>query len=112
MLTAVNLRVMGGRLREPFTEEHRLPRDHAELVRVFESEGWTRECDLRLVDGHFVDGWGEPIIYRRDPAAPRGYYLYSKGPDRIDERGAGDDVAPGLKFAPNDRKYYPNFREQ
>ena len=96
--TAWVLMVVSNRLRsEPFIQEHGLPRDHAELVRVFESQGWVQEDGLLdlVVEGRFVDGWGHPLIYRRDPAAPHGYYLYSKGRNRTDERGAGDDIGSG-----------------
>ena len=42
--------------------------------------------------GEFVDPWGTP--YRIVPSPT--VYVYSCGPDRIDELGAGDDIAAGL----------------
>jgi len=39
--------------------------------------------------GEFVDPWGEPYRFSVDPNVR----VYSCGPNRIDEQGAGDDIA-------------------
>lgn len=41
----------------------------------------------------FRDSWGEPLIYRSPSASKeRLFDLYSKGPNRRDDGGTGDDV--------------------
>jgi hypothetical protein len=43
-----------------------------------------------------LDGWGRPFIFRcPGPVHPRGWDLYSMGPNGIDELGCGDDIVSG-----------------
>ncbi|MEK7466213.1 MAG: hypothetical protein AAB074_02260 [Planctomycetota bacterium] len=46
--------------------------------------------------GDLLDGWGSPVCYRVVPVSSspgsRGFELYSFGPNKKDEGGAGDDV--------------------
>ena len=47
------------------------------------------------------DAWGNPIIFRRPGFVhPKGFDLYSVGPNGIDEHGAGDDIVVGDDVAP------------
>jgi len=39
------------------------------------------------------DPWGEAYVYKIDNAAPKGFRVYSKGPDRQDNNGGGDDIS-------------------
>lgn len=49
---------------------------------------------IRLRD----DDWGNPFVYRVTPGA-KGYMLYSRGGNGIDEYGNGDDIAnEGKKY--------------
>jgi len=38
------------------------------------------------------DPWGEDYLYKVDASSPKGFRVYSKGPDRQDNSGGGDDV--------------------
>ena len=38
------------------------------------------------------DPWGEDYLYKVDAASAKGFKVYSKGPDRQDNNGGGDDV--------------------
>lgn len=39
------------------------------------------------------DPWGEDYVYKVDGSSAKGFKVYSKGPDRQDNNGGGDDVA-------------------
>ncbi|MES2952161.1 MAG: type II secretion system protein GspG [Pseudomonadota bacterium] len=39
-----------------------------------------------------VDIWGTPYIYRLATLTEQGFAIYSAGPNRVDDRGAEDDV--------------------
>ena len=38
-----------------------------------------------------IDEWGNKIVYVKKD---KGYLLYSRGPNGIDEKGKGDDISP------------------
>ena len=38
------------------------------------------------------DPWGEDYLYKVDSSSAKGFKVYSKGPDRQDNNGGGDDV--------------------
>ena len=38
------------------------------------------------------DPWGEDYLYKVDSSSAKGFKVYSKGPDRQDNNGDGDDV--------------------
>lgn len=40
----------------------------------------------------YMDFWGKPYIYAFRPESPKGFVLYSSGPDGVDNQGAGDDI--------------------
>ncbi|MEZ0229820.1 MAG: type II secretion system protein GspG, partial [Planctomycetota bacterium] len=47
-----------------------------------------------------LDAWGHPIDYRRPGRVhPRGWDLYSFGPNGVDEGGEGDDILVGEDVA-------------
>jgi len=47
------------------------------------------------------DAWGRPLIFRcPGPVHPRGFDLYSMGPNGIDDLGEGDDILLGDDIAP------------
>lgn len=39
------------------------------------------------------DPWGQEYRYKVDSASPKGFRVYSMGPDRKDDRGGGDDIS-------------------
>jgi len=39
------------------------------------------------------DPWGEDYLYKVDASSPRGFWVYSKGPNRKDNSGSGDDIS-------------------
>lgn len=38
------------------------------------------------------DPWGQDYKYKVDAASPKGFRVYSTGPDRVDNNGNGDDI--------------------
>jgi general secretion pathway protein G len=39
------------------------------------------------------DPWGKEYIYKFNPKSPKGFIVYSMGPDRKDDGGKGDDIS-------------------
>jgi hypothetical protein len=80
----------------------------AGLGRRLHGEGLLSEGKLFLSYGESSiglplprDGWGRPLRYRcPGPIHPRGWDLYSVGPNGIDEHGLGDDILVGADTAP------------
>lgn len=73
---------------------------NVELVQVLKAEGLLRSGKTNekyIKDGAAVDYWGHPLVYAPDGVVnERGvtYYLYSVGPNGVDEGGTGDDYLP------------------
>jgi hypothetical protein len=64
------------------------------------------------------DPWGHPIVYRRPgPLHPRGWDIYSFGPDGEDDGGRGDDIVIGedddapITVTPRDTIYFPGVED-
>ena len=43
------------------------------------------------------DPWGQDYVYKMDTSSAKGFKVYSKGPDRKDDNGSGDDISSSRK---------------
>jgi len=76
--------------------------DIAEAIRTFKSDFGQFPRDLQQLKSAsrsyvhatatLSDAWGQPLVYRIE--AGKGFILYSKGGNGIDENGQGDDISP------------------
>lgn len=55
-------------------------------------ENWMRLVGGLSPEEGLVDGWHRPLVYGVDNRGPFGFYLYSAGPNGVDEKGVGDDI--------------------
>ena len=60
-------------------------------------EGLQALVDQKLLDSLPLDPWGNGYAYKADSAAPKGFFLYSFGPDGKDDGGGGDDIVYGKR---------------
>jgi len=72
-------------------ELERLPEDQKGMLPVVLLG--EHGCDTRVRDGRevCVDPWGEPYIFAMQRSRAT-FHCYSSGPNRVDERGRGDDL--------------------
>lgn len=61
------------------------------------SGGLQALVDQKLLETLPVDPWGNGYGYKVDSASPKGFFLYSFGPDGKDDGGAGDDIVYGKR---------------
>lgn len=63
--------------------------------RLPSSGGLQPLVDQKLLERLPLDPWGNGYFYKSDSSAPKGYILYSGGPDGKDDGGASDDIVYG-----------------
>ncbi|MEY5063377.1 MAG: type secretion system major pseudopilin GspG [Verrucomicrobiota bacterium] len=61
------------------------------------SGGLQALVDQKLLESLPLDPWGNGYGYKADSSAPKGFVLYSFGPDGKDDGGGGDDIAYGKR---------------
>lgn len=59
------------------------------------SGGLQALVDQKLLERLPLDPWGNSYGYKPDSTSPKGFFLYSFGPDGKDDGGGGDDIVYG-----------------
>lgn len=91
-----------------FAKEKRAEGDMQALVtqiRLYEMKNSGRRLngnlqalvDQKLLETLPLDPWGNGYVYKPDSSAPKGFFLYSFGPDGKDDGGNGDDIVYGKR---------------
>jgi len=51
--------------------------------------------DQKLLERPLVDPWGNEYSYKLDSSSPKGFLLFSRGPDGKEDGGGNDDIVYG-----------------
>lgn len=90
-----------------FAKEKRAEGDMQALVtqiRLYEMKNSGRRLgngglqalvEQKLLERLPLDPWGNAYGYKADSSAPKGFFLYSFGPDGKDDGGGNDDIVYG-----------------
>ena len=93
VMTAARMSIIFSALQLYSEDAGRIPTTEEGLWALTQSPLTSRGWRPPLAPEALVDAWGEPFVYRQPGFfGMDGFDLYSKGANRLDEQGNGDDI--------------------